>query len=465
MLHADICADLLRTIFAPRTPLHDGAVIIRDEMILAAGALLPLAEMTVHTERFGTRHRAALGITEQTDAVVIVVSEENGQVSLVERARIVRNLNEPQLARAIRAPARRRPTAAAGRAGAVLADGATRPAAGAPRLSDLGRSVVAAEPAAERARRRDARHAARRRPGRRTQAAAVSRLLGALVLQLAPQARRVALATLLYAGLVVSQNAQTRPVSVPIEAVEPAGGHDPVGSLGEVTDIRYFVTDQPMSRHVRQLQRPGRPVESIRRPARRQSSGSSSSRPIRGSRSSTHARRRRRVRLEKVEPKDVTVVVIPGAVPDGLEDRPPQQSIQTATVRGAESDIARVTQVRAQSSDRLVAASTSTATSTLIAGRRARRARPRRRRRAIDGARHHGRLQIGRPRPFRSSPIVGELGAGFEVVRVSVSAPVVSLEGDASDLADLDRGRHPADLDRGRDLGPDTTVGFDLPTG
>src|SRR5690349_4174748 len=73
MLHADVSADLLRTIFAPRTPLHDGAVIIRDDTIIAAGALLPLAETTVHTERFGTRHRAALGITEQTDAVVIVV--------------------------------------------------------------------------------------------------------------------------------------------------------------------------------------------------------------------------------------------------------------------------------------------------------------------------------------------------------------------------------------------------------
>jgi hypothetical protein len=102
MVHGDLSVDLLRTIFAPRTALHDGAVIIRGEQILAAGALLPLAETTIHTERFGTRHRAALGITEQTDAVVVVVSEENGQISLVERARIVRNLNEPQLARAIR---------------------------------------------------------------------------------------------------------------------------------------------------------------------------------------------------------------------------------------------------------------------------------------------------------------------------------------------------------------------------
>jgi diadenylate cyclase len=137
MVHADLSADLLRTIFMPKTPLHDGAVIIRDETILAAGALLPLAEMTVHTERFGTRHRAALGITEQTDAVVIVVSEENSQVSLVERARIVRNLSEPQLAKAIRsllAPDRSR-----GRIGRRLSP---RELGGrAPRLADLSRFV------------------------------------------------------------------------------------------------------------------------------------------------------------------------------------------------------------------------------------------------------------------------------------------------------------------------------------
>ncbi len=101
MIHGDLSVDLLRTIFFPKTALHDGAVIVRGAVVLAAGALLPLTETTVHTERFGTRHRAALGITEQTDAVVVVVSEENGQVSLVERARIVRNLNELQLARAI----------------------------------------------------------------------------------------------------------------------------------------------------------------------------------------------------------------------------------------------------------------------------------------------------------------------------------------------------------------------------
>ena len=102
MIHGDLSADLLRTIFAPRSALHDGAVIVRADRVLAAGAVLPLAETTVQSERFGTRHRAALGMTEQTDAIVVVVSEENGQISLVERARIVRNLGEAQLARTIR---------------------------------------------------------------------------------------------------------------------------------------------------------------------------------------------------------------------------------------------------------------------------------------------------------------------------------------------------------------------------
>ena len=111
MIHGDLTADLLEALFAPRAALHDGAVIIRGETILAAGALLPLAETTLQAERYGTRHRAALGMTEQTDALVVVVSEESGQASLVERARIRRNLDEAQLAQAISAllrPERRR---------------------------------------------------------------------------------------------------------------------------------------------------------------------------------------------------------------------------------------------------------------------------------------------------------------------------------------------------------------------
>jgi diadenylate cyclase len=135
LIHGDLSADLLRTIFTPRSALHDGAVIIRETSILAAGSLLPLAETTVHTERFGTRHRAALGITEQTDAVVVVVSEENGQISLVQRARIVRNLNEAQLARSIRSLLQ--PSGDHAR----VRIGSSAPGGRAPRLTDLGRLV------------------------------------------------------------------------------------------------------------------------------------------------------------------------------------------------------------------------------------------------------------------------------------------------------------------------------------
>jgi diadenylate cyclase len=140
MIHGDVSADLLGTIFTPKSPLHDGAVIIRDDRIVAAGALLPLAETSIHTERFGTRHRAALGITEQTDAVVVVVSEENGQISLVERARIVRNLTEAGLARAIQGLL----DPAGGRRGAFAwrSAGSPRGFEGrSPRLRELGRFV------------------------------------------------------------------------------------------------------------------------------------------------------------------------------------------------------------------------------------------------------------------------------------------------------------------------------------
>ena len=91
MLHADLSQELLQSIFTPHTALHDGAVLIRGDRVLAAGVVLPLSETSIHRERYGTRHRAAIGISEQTDAIAIVVSEETGHTSLVERGRVLRS--------------------------------------------------------------------------------------------------------------------------------------------------------------------------------------------------------------------------------------------------------------------------------------------------------------------------------------------------------------------------------------
>ena len=85
-------ADLLRTIFYPGTPLHDLAAVIRGERILAAGCLLPLTERRDVRGLLGTRHRAALGLSETTDAAIIVVSEETGAISLATGGRLYSNL-------------------------------------------------------------------------------------------------------------------------------------------------------------------------------------------------------------------------------------------------------------------------------------------------------------------------------------------------------------------------------------
>ena len=98
-MDAELTKELLFGIFVPsyENPLHDGAVIIRGDRIVAAGCVLPLSETAIYRERFGTRHRAAVGITEGTDALAVVVSEETGAVSLVVRGRIIRNLDEDRL--------------------------------------------------------------------------------------------------------------------------------------------------------------------------------------------------------------------------------------------------------------------------------------------------------------------------------------------------------------------------------
>src|SRR5665811_1720883 len=81
-LDATITYDLLVTIFRPGTPLHDGAVIIQGERVAAAACFLPLTVNPRVSKDFGTRHRAAIGLTEETDAVTVIVSEETGRISL-----------------------------------------------------------------------------------------------------------------------------------------------------------------------------------------------------------------------------------------------------------------------------------------------------------------------------------------------------------------------------------------------
>jgi diadenylate cyclase len=93
-LNAALSAELLLSLFVPRSPLHDGAVIVREGIIEAAGCFLPLAEQSLTERRLGTRHRAALGISEQTDAVVIVVSEESGAISVAREGKLSRPIEE-----------------------------------------------------------------------------------------------------------------------------------------------------------------------------------------------------------------------------------------------------------------------------------------------------------------------------------------------------------------------------------
>ena len=91
-LNAEISAPLLENIFEPKTPLHDGAVVVRDNEIMAAACILPLAEASGVSRELGTRHRAAVGITENTDAIVLVVSEETGIVSMARDGQLTRPL-------------------------------------------------------------------------------------------------------------------------------------------------------------------------------------------------------------------------------------------------------------------------------------------------------------------------------------------------------------------------------------
>jgi diadenylate cyclase len=92
-LNADVTSELIRTIFATNTPLHDGAIVIQEARITAAGCFLPLSESNQISKSLGTRHRAGLGMSEMSDAIIIVVSEETSAVSIAHHGVLHRNLS------------------------------------------------------------------------------------------------------------------------------------------------------------------------------------------------------------------------------------------------------------------------------------------------------------------------------------------------------------------------------------
>src|SRR6266571_2908871 len=100
-INGEISAEVLQSIFYPNSPLHDGAVIVRGSKIIAAGCLLPLPEEGIVRERLGTRHRAAVGLSLASDALVVVVSEETGAISVIDEGKITRNLDGDGLRRRV----------------------------------------------------------------------------------------------------------------------------------------------------------------------------------------------------------------------------------------------------------------------------------------------------------------------------------------------------------------------------
>ncbi len=97
VIDADISSSLLINIFIPNTPLHDGAVIVKDYRVKAASCFLPLTDNSHLSQDIGTRHRAAIGVTERSDAIAVIVSEETGAISYAHEGRLYRNIESKEL--------------------------------------------------------------------------------------------------------------------------------------------------------------------------------------------------------------------------------------------------------------------------------------------------------------------------------------------------------------------------------
>ena len=97
LIHADVNSFLIRNLFFNKAPLHDGAIVIQEAKIVAAGCLLPLTRRSDVDTDLGTRHRAAIGMSESSDAIVIVVSEETGRISVAHDCSLMRDFTEDSL--------------------------------------------------------------------------------------------------------------------------------------------------------------------------------------------------------------------------------------------------------------------------------------------------------------------------------------------------------------------------------
>ncbi|MBN1354503.1 MAG: diadenylate cyclase CdaA [Candidatus Omnitrophica bacterium] len=100
-LDSQVTSEILNTIFTPNAPLHDGGVIVQGSILAAAGCLFPLTQNPHVSSSLGTRHRAAMGLSEETDAVVVVVSEETGDISISVNGRLTRHLDEQEFGRVL----------------------------------------------------------------------------------------------------------------------------------------------------------------------------------------------------------------------------------------------------------------------------------------------------------------------------------------------------------------------------
>jgi len=153
-IDAFLTRQLLINIFYPNSPLHDGAVVIRDGRVSAASVVLPLTDNISATGQLGTRHRAAIGVTEVSDALAVVVSEESGQIAVAHNGRLIRNLDQDRLRRVLRSllrldkPQRERPWWLVGLNGRLPLSGRIG-ANGRARAETNGR-VAATPPAARR---------------------------------------------------------------------------------------------------------------------------------------------------------------------------------------------------------------------------------------------------------------------------------------------------------------------------